>query len=416
MFINRKLRDTLFASVSVGTLAAASSALGNPLDPTVIAGDVTISGTGSDHVIIQNDSMRSVVDWDSFSIGAGETTSINQIANDAAILNRVTGGDISEIYGTLESNGQVYLINENGILIGQGGLVDTGGFVASTLNVSNADFLGAGDMLFTQGIEAGGGITVHGTIRSVTGGDIFLLSREIEVGETGRIESNGGYVGLGAGEEILLRPVDSGDGRISIRAGKGKIINRGHVEAAAAELRAAGGNEYALAINNTGVVRANGVSKKGGRILLTGGGKVKNTGRVVARKKVVVRSTKKIVNAGTVKAGGDTGGEIIFEAPEISVEAGSLLDVSGALGGGRMFIGGGYQGSGADHAGNEVDIAENAQIVTVETGAVLNASATESGDAGEVIVWSDDTTTFAGDIIATAVDGAGGFAEISSKG
>ena len=180
MFFNRKLRDTLFASVSAGTLAAASSALGNPLDPTVVAGDVTISGTGTDHVIIQNDSMRSVVDWDSFSIGSGETTSINQIANDAAILNRVTGGDISEIYGTLESNGQVFLINENGILIGAGGLVDTGGFVASTLNVSNADFLGAGDMLFSQGIETGGGITVHGTIRSVTGGDIFLLSREIE--------------------------------------------------------------------------------------------------------------------------------------------------------------------------------------------------------------------------------------------
>ena len=60
MFFNRKLRDTLFASVSVGTLAAASSALGNPLDPTVIAGDVTISGTGSDHVIIQNDSMRTI--------------------------------------------------------------------------------------------------------------------------------------------------------------------------------------------------------------------------------------------------------------------------------------------------------------------------------------------------------------------
>lgn len=416
MFFNRKLRDTLFASVSAGTLAAASSALGNPLDPTVVTGDVTISGTGTDHVIIQNDSMRSVVDWDSFSIGAGETTSINQITNEAAILNRVTGGDISEIYGTLESNGQVYLINENGILIGESGLVDTGGFVASTLNVSNADFLGAGDMLFSQGIETGGGITVHGTIRSVTGGDIFLLSREIEVGETGRIETDGGYVGLGAGEEILLRPVDSGDGRISIRAGKGKIVNRGHVEAAAAELRAAGGNEYALAINNTGVVRATGVSKKGGRIMLTGGGKVRNTGRVVARKKVVVRSTRKIVNRGVVKAGTpQKGGEIIFEAPEISVEAGSVLDVSGALGGGRMFIGGGFQGSGTDRGGNAVDISQNAEIVTVEAGALLDASASASGDAGQVIIWSDDTTTFAGDIVATSVDGTGGFAEVSGK-
>ena len=201
-------------------------------------------------------------------------------------------------------------------------------------------------MVFEQGIDVGGGIEVHGKVRSVSGGDIFLLSREITVHEGAEISSDGGYVGLAAGEEILLRPVDSGEGRISIRAGKGKIVNKGMVEAAVVELKAAGGNEYALAINNTGTIRATKAVKRGGRVLLTAGGTIKNTGKITARRKVVVRSKKKIINRGKIRIPQPkpVESQIILEAPEIQLEAGSVLDVSGALGGGRIFVGGGYQG------------------------------------------------------------------------
>ena len=344
-------------SVSVMALMASSQALANPTGGTVVTGDVSITGTGTNNVIINNNSNRAIVDFDTFSIGADEITTINQITNDAAILNRVTGGELTEIFGTLESNGQVFLINPSGILIGESGLVDTNGFTASTLDVDNDDFLNGGDLVFTQGVEAGNGITVHGRIRSVSGGDIFLLSREIEIGEAGSISSDGGVVGLGAGEEILLKPADDGNGRIVIRAGKGKITNRGVVEGISAELHAAGGNEYALAINNTGVVRATGASTSGGRVLLTGGGTVSNSGTVRSTRKVRVRSTKKIVNSGTVSAKTtDQGGSIVFDAPDIVVESGSLLDVSGALGGGRVFVGGGFQGGTTDSQGNEIDI------------------------------------------------------------
>ncbi len=408
----------LLLGVSGYALLAVNGAQANPLDPTVVTGNVAFNGLGTANVIVDSGSMQSIINWDSFSIGVGETTTFNQVSDQAAVLNRVVGGNLTEIYGQLLSNGQVYLINENGILIGETGLVDTNGFVASTLELSNNDFLGAGDMLFRQGIENGGGITVHGRIRSVGGGDVFLLSREIEIGEKGSIQT-GGYVGLGAGEEILLKPTDAGDGRITIRAGKGRIINRGTIEGTAAELRAAGGNAYALAINNTGVVRATGVSRSGGRVLLTAGGTIRNTGRVESRKKVVVRSTKRIENKGTIRvhdAVTRTGGKIVFEAPEILVETGSVLDVSAALGGGRIFVGGGFQGGQTDRAGIEnVEIATNAQRVTVQSGALLDASATESGNGGEVVIWSDGTTAFAGDIKAVAASGKGGFAEVSGK-
>ena len=410
MFVDRKLFKRLLATVSASAISV-GSVVANPLDPTVQSGNVSIEGLGTADLVIGNNSMRSVVDWDSFSIGTGEVTTINQISNDAAILNRVTGGNVSEIYGTLQSNGQVLLVNESGILVGPDGIIDTNGFVASTLDVSNADFLAGGDLVFKQGVDVGGGIEVHGKIRSVSGGDIFLLSREITVHEGAEISSKGGYVGLAAGEEILLRPTDSGDGRISIRAGKGSIKNSGAVEAAVVELRAAGGNEYALAINNTGVIRATGATHtKGGRVLLTGGGTVKNSGKIYANRKVVVRSKKKIVNVGTIKLplAKPDDAQIVLEAPDIVVEAGSVLDVSAALGGGRIYIGGGKQGQDST--------IDNASLVTIEAGATIKADALENGDGGEVIVWSDDTTIFAGDISAQGTgDGDGGFVEVSGK-
>ncbi len=413
MFFERRNRWSLFSTVSLTAMAVGVQALANPANPVIVAGDVAISGLGTSQVVVDNGSMRSIVNWEEFSVGSGESTLINQVSNDAAILNRVTGGNMSEIYGSLTSNGRVYLINENGIVIGASGQVGTAGFVASTLDADDAQFLGGGDMVFSQGVSAGGGIEVHGKIRSVSGGDIFLLSREIEIGESAELSAEG-TVGLGAGEEILLRPTDSGEGRISIRAGKGKIVNKGRIEAAAAELRAAGGNEYALAINNTGVVRATGVSKSGGKVVLTGGGKVRNTGKLVATKKVVVRSTRRIENAGEIRAAdaAGKGGQIVMESPDIVLEAGSLLDVSAALGGGAIFIGGGYQGSGSSKAGEAVDISANAQSVSVAAGAVLDASATQSGDAGEIVVWSEGTTSFAGSAIA---DGGKGFIEISGR-
>lgn len=405
-------QNALLASASVFAIASGGAGWANPMDPTVVSGDVDITGLGTELVIIDNNSNRAIIDWDQFSIGLGETTRINQLGAGAAILNRVTGSNLTEIYGSLVSNGQVYLINEKGIIVGAEGVIDTSGFVASTLATTDADFLGGGEMVFSG--TGGGGISVLGKIRSVTGGDIFLLSREIEIGAEAEIE--GGYVGLGAGEEILLRPVDSGDGRVSVRAGKGRITNKGQVAGVVAELRAAGGNEYALAINNEGVVRATGASTSGGRVMLTAGGAIGNSGKVTARKEVVVRSTKAITNSGTVTARDEEtqkGGTLIFEAPEVTLEAGSLLDVSAALGGGRAFVGGGYQGKAQDHAGNAVDI-RNALTVTVAEGALIDASAS-AGAGGEIVIWSDDATNFAGDIKANAGAGKGGDAEVSGK-
>ena len=120
----------------------------NPAGGSIVYGDVSIgAGTGG-NLQIQQSSANAIVNWDSFSIQAGELTQFIQPGTNSAILNRVTGGDLSAIHGALQGNGNVFLINPSGILVGAGGTIDVHGLVLSTLDVSNGEFLAGGDMVF----------------------------------------------------------------------------------------------------------------------------------------------------------------------------------------------------------------------------------------------------------------------------
>jgi large exoprotein involved in heme utilization and adhesion len=92
----------------------------------------------------------------------------------SAVLNRVVGGDPSSILGTLQSNGRVFLINPNGIMFGAGAQINVAGLVASTLNLSDADFL-SGRMNFTNGTGAGANVN-QGSINAV-GGPVYLCQQ-----------------------------------------------------------------------------------------------------------------------------------------------------------------------------------------------------------------------------------------------
>ena len=161
-----------------------------------------------------------------------------------------------------------------------------------------------------------------------------------------------------------------------------------------AELQAAGGNIYALAINNGGAIRANSIVNEGGHIYLrASGGAVLNSGTVDA--------------SGT--GSGATGGEVDIAGGQVTLAGGSQINVSGSAGGGTALIGGGWQGT--DPA------TPNAQQTTVAPGATINASAVHSGNGGTVVVWSDNATIFGGQILARggAAGGNGGRAEVSGR-
>ncbi len=430
----------LLTGILIPGLTMTTPVLANPLGGVVVHGDVAIGAGAGGNLQINQASNRAIIDWASFSIDAGEVTQFIQPGTNSAVLNRVTGGDVSAIHGALKANGNVFVINPNGILVGAGGTIDVHGLALSTLDVSNGEFLAGGDLVF-QG--AGEGVKNLGRINAV-GGDVFLIGKTVT--NSGSITASG-TVGLAAGEEVLLKAAsDVGGERVFVRAaGSGVsgtgILNDGTIEGAAVELKAHG-NLYALAINNKGSIRATGSSNSGGRVFLNGtGGSVSNSGSIRATAPAAGGAASVLIKAayakvdgqisatngdssggsvrisgndaaevtGTIEAigNGADGGSVVVEGSSVVIGDSGRIDVSGNSGG-TINVGGGFQGSDSG--------VYNAESTTVAAGAILNADAVSQGDAGNVIVWANDTTEYFGTISAGASGaGNGGFVEVSGK-
>ncbi|MDZ7736333.1 MAG: filamentous hemagglutinin N-terminal domain-containing protein [Gammaproteobacteria bacterium] len=184
----------------------------NPAGEDVVAGDVQFERSGNQLIITQG-SNRAVINWQDFSIDADELTRFLQPDSGAAALNRVISSNPSALKGTLKANGSIFLINQNGILVGADAVIDTHSFLASTLDVSNAAFMEGGDLTFLG--ESQAAIQNLGTI-TASGGDVYLIARQIE--NSGSIDASQGEVGLLAGAEVLLRA--SGEDRGAVLVGR----------------------------------------------------------------------------------------------------------------------------------------------------------------------------------------------------
>ena len=123
-------------------LALGTSAAGGPNGATVVGGAATVSGQGTASVTVNQSSNSAIINWTTFNIGARESVQFNQPSSSSIALNRVTGGlGPSEILGTLTANGRVFVINRDGILFGPGAVINTAGFLATTNDIKNADFM-----------------------------------------------------------------------------------------------------------------------------------------------------------------------------------------------------------------------------------------------------------------------------------
>src|SRR5438105_11473965 len=183
-------------AVAVSGCFASSPVFANPTGPQIVSGAVSMQRPDARTLNVTN-SPGSIINWQGFSIGAGEVTRFIQQSSSSAVLNRVVGADISQISGQLLSNGRVFLINPAGIVIGGGAIVDTAGFVASTLSMQNADFL-AGKLKF-QGDATSGSMVNQGLIRTSYGGNVVLVAPHIE--NSGLIQTPGGELILAAGQK-----------------------------------------------------------------------------------------------------------------------------------------------------------------------------------------------------------------------
>ncbi len=387
------------------TMCFPVAAPANPVNPTVMAGQAGFNTAGN--TLTVTNTPNAIINWQGFSIGPNETTRFIQQSAASAVLNRVTGGDPSQILGALQSNGRVFLINPNGIAFGAGSRIDVGGLVASTLNLSDADFL-SGRMNFTERTGAGA-IANAGEIRSAAGSQVLLIAPKVE--NAGLIEAPNGDILLAAGRSVRLVDVHNPEIQYEVNAPDNAVVNLGNLSAVHVGL-------YGGAVRHAGTVSANSVeTDAAGRIVFRAlraatiekGSRTEASGRAGGTVSVRALEGDTVVAGMIETVGGEGGGRVEVLGNRVAVIEQAVIDASGGRGGGRILVGGDYQG------GNIA--VQNANVTYLGAEATLRADASDMGNGGSVIVWADDTTRAYGKIAARggANGGDGGFVEVSGR-
>lgn len=336
-----------------------------PTGAQVVNGNLNLSINGN---VLNIDQLtpQAIANWQSFSIDQDSIVNIQQLDQNSVLLNRVVGADPSSILGQISANGRVYLINPNGIVVGKDATINTAQFIASALDISDEDFLDGDGMTFEgdsmQSVVNLGKITADN-------GDVYLIAHKVQ--NQGTIEAKEGVVALGAGNRVTISP--ESDHRIFVQTdleyvsdGNG-VDNSGVINAAQVELKAAGGNIYELAINQTGIVQATGVETLDGRVILTA-------------------EDATVAHSGAISAQNQDGT------------------------GGVVMIGGSYPEG-------DSRIKNAARTIVTEDASIDVSSHAEVGDGGLVVVGAEQATRFLGKIEGQggALGGNGGTAVVSGK-
>src|ERR1700691_3911586 len=250
--------------------ASALSAPSHPLGAQVLSGTASITQSGNTTDVRQSSPDVSI-DWLSFNVGAQASVDFIQPSASAVAVNRISGTNGSEILGHLDANGQVYLINPNGIVFGQGAEVNVGGLVASTLNANPSASTGSTQSFAGTGT---GSIVNQGAITASAGGYVVFVGNRVS--NQGDITAQLGTVALGAGNAVTLD--FSGDRLVHLQVDQSTLndlaANQQLIEAdGGLVIMTAGAQRSLLAsvVNNTGVIEARTVESHSGTIELLGG-------------------------------------------------------------------------------------------------------------------------------------------------
>lgn len=358
-------RNLLFTTAAVLSFVASGAAQAGPEGGVVTGGSATITTSGKKTDIRQS-SNKVILDWRSFDIGADEHTEFHQPSSSSIALNRINDTKASQIDGKLSANGNIMLINPNGVVFGAGAQVDVGSLTATTADIDNDDFM-AGKMDFVKPGNTAGKIVNNGSITVKDAGLVNFVAPTVE--NNGVIVARLGKVQLAAAETFTIDMAGDGLIQVGVSAEDGAKIAR-----------------------NSGAIHA-----EGGYVAVT-----------AAKARGLVDSL--VDNSGVIEASSLTtrGGKIVLSADQGATRNSGVLKANGKTGGGEILVGGDYQGKG---------IVKNSRITDVTQGSVIEASATDAGDGGKIIVWSDEKTDVAGTLATRGGEssGKGGFVETSSK-
>ena len=430
----RVLNPLFLAMACAGVLPAlAQTTDGLPQLLTVPAnsGAVSQSISGTTMTITQG-TARAVGNWDSFSIGAGNTVNVVQPTASSVLLNRVTGTSGSNIDGALNANGHVYLVNPNGVTFGRTAQVNVGGIIATTLGISNADFMAGGPLTFqSTGANADARVDNFGQIIA-NGGLIALMG--LGVRNVGTLTAERGTVGLVSGQTVVIDPV--GDGLTTIRIqtpnpGYSEVRNSGAISADGGRVQLLAASQDSVAeVQQDGTVQARFINNRAGEIVLeaigsTGGesnsqiitGQLDASGGSAgAGGRISVRSSGDVdlFGKGTpadMNASGTTGGSV-------SIQAGGAIGLSRSTPDTPATV----TADGSTGSGGRIDIhadgtsaAGYAGGVAISPNTTISASALgASGNGGTVNVVGGQWLRAHGQINASSQGGTGGNVETSA--
>jgi filamentous hemagglutinin family protein len=389
---------TLRAMLLAGTMlsAHAASAQNLPQGGQVVGGAATIAQPSANQMVINQSTQRAAINWQSFNIGSGNGVQFVQPSSSAIALNRVVGlNGPSQILGSLTANGQVYIVNPQGVVFGKGAMVNTGALLATTRDINPAQFMAGGNVTLSGGSTGNGLVKNSGTITTAPGGYVVLAGDRVV--NKGTIDTPGG------GRTVLA----AGD-QATVALSNGQLVN--------VTMNASVAN---ATVKNSGVIKAD-----GGKVVLSAngagtviGGAINLSGTVDVSSALAGDITVDAGPGGTVNATGATlkavstagkGGNVTLMGDRVGLFNGSKVNVSGSTGGGTVLAGGGVQGKDAG--------VRNASVTVLDPSSSIDASATDKGGGGTVVLWSQDYTGFYGAILAKGgVNGGnGGWIETSS--
>lgn len=376
----------LVALIMLSPVAGNAATL--PQGGSISIGQGTIVTNGANEMVIKQNTDKLGINWQSFNVGADGRVVFEQPNANSVALNRVVGSDGSQIMGKIDSNGQVFIVNPNGVIFGKNSQVNVGGLVASTLDITDQNFESGNYTFETKGTS--GSVVNNGHIKAASGGYVALIGKSVK--NQGLIQATLGTAGLAAGDSVTVDM--SGDGLLSLKVNKaavGALVdNQGMIlaDGGQAILTARAANALtATVVNNDGIIQAQTINNKSGKIFLDGGpldgtgvvtaggtldasapvsgdgGFIETSGEIVA-----VKSTAKITTKSTI---GKTG-KWLLDPTDFTISSGS-----GALT---------TSGIGADTLAAAL-ASSNVELQTSSAGSGLGTLNVQSN-----ITWSADTT------------------------
>lgn len=320
----QKLTIMVFLAMALGGTAVQAM----PSGADIRSGQGSISQDGKNMTVQQN-SQRMAIDWTKFDIAKDETVRYAQPDRNAISLNRVTGGQQSVIAGNLNANGNVVLVNPNGVVFTKNSSVDVGGLVASTARLNDEamkNFSNGKDSLgLSLDKDSTASVINEGQIKA-QGGLVALHAANVE--NKGTITNEGGTLAMAAAKNLTLSAADDDKLNFTVdgELAKSQALNSGSLKAAGGYVvmtAKSAGDVLSTVVNNTGTIEAKTLRKnEKGQILLDGGDK----GQVEVSGTLDASGTEDGQSAGSIKVIGE----------KTIVHDGTNLLARGAIDGGKI--------------------------------------------------------------------------------